>query len=175
MPPEHQSQNGIFYSKIVPIIGLQDRAVKLWLRLKFSNAHKPINHVFDELMTLHSLGHDTWISKIKMSLGEMFENIPSNVNVGILTSQLRDVRYKSFVEKWRENINDTDRNPKLRTYCKFKTDFMSEAYHSNTRKYLTSISRFRTSSHSLHIETGRHTIPITPVSIEYANIVTYVT
>lgn len=28
--------------------------------------------------------------------------------------------------------------------------------------YLTAISRFRTSSHSLHIETGRHTVPYTP-------------
>ena len=144
----------------------QDRAVKLWLRLKFSNSHKPINHVFDELMTLHSLGHDTWIRKIKMLMGDTFDNIPENIDLRALTSQLRDVRYKSFVENWLENINDTDKNPILRTYCKFKTDFTREAYlqHSNTRKYFTNISRFRTSSHSLHIETGRHTIPITSIS-----------
>ena len=47
----------------------------------------------------------------------------------------------------------------------FKTDFRKESYllHISNRLFFTAISRFRTSSHSLHIETGRHTIPYTPI------------
>ena len=37
----------------------QDKAVKLWIRLKHSSADKPINHVFRELENLHNRGYET--------------------------------------------------------------------------------------------------------------------
>jgi len=53
----------------------QDRAVKLWFRLKFSNQNKPINHVFREHEILQNNGHTTWISKIQNILGADYHNI----------------------------------------------------------------------------------------------------
>ena len=53
----------------------------------------------------------------------------------------------------------------------FKTHFTKEPYllHVSNRRFFTAISRFRTSSHSLHIETGRHTIPYTPIENRICN------
>ena len=61
-------------------------------------------------------------------------------------------------------INDNSQQPKLRTYKLFKTDCRIEPYLAlqKSRKVLTKIARFRTSSHSLKIETGRHHKPIIP-------------
>ena len=146
------------------VLRQQDNAVKLWFRLKFSKAQKPINHVFSELENLHSLGHLTWLTKIQNILGDFFLNIPNNVSPRRLISQLKDIRYTNFIEKFFADINDSASNPILRTYCLFKSDYRRESYlhHASNRNLLTAISRFRTSSHSLHIETGRHTVPITP-------------
>ena len=63
-----------------------------------------------------------------------------------------------------DSINDSSQQPKLRTYKLFKTDCRLEPYLTLKldRKLLTKIARFRTSSHSLRIETGRHKRPIVP-------------
>ena len=142
----------------------QDRAIKLWSRLKYSRDNKPINNVFHELEKLQNLGHKTWLTKIKNSLGEMYCNLLDDENPNRLITRLKETRYKNYMESLITDINDITSNPKLRTYCLFKTDYRKEAYlyHIHNRNFLTAISRFRTSSHSLHIETGRHTIPYTP-------------
>jgi hypothetical protein len=54
---------------------------------------------------------------------------------------------------------------KLRTYRKFKFIFRYETYISDIRNisHRNILTRFHTSNHKLHIETGRYTRPITPV------------
>ena len=147
------------------IMRQQDRAVKLWIRLKFSIENKPINHVFNELMTLHCKGHKTWLTKIQSILGDTYYSMPNKLSLKQYTCQLKETRYKQYIEKWNIDINDSAANPILRTYRIFKTDFGKEAYFSlvSKRNFLTAIARFMTSSHSLHIEKGRHTIPTTPI------------
>ena len=56
------------------VLRQQDRAIKLWFRLKYSRDNKPINNVFSELERLQNLGHNTWLTKIKDCLGEMYLN-----------------------------------------------------------------------------------------------------
>ena len=143
----------------------QDRAVKLWIRLKFSTDNKPINHVFRELERLQRCGANTWLTKIKNIIGDLYDDIPISHNPKQLTSHLKGIRYKKYADKLLADINDNTANPKLRTYCMFKTEYRKEPYlnHISNRLFFTAISRFRTSSHSLHIETGRHTIPYTPI------------
>ena len=53
----------------------------------------------------------------------------------------------------------------FRTYRKFKFIFGYETYISDIRNisHRNILTRFRTSNHKLHIETGRYTRPITPV------------
>ena len=63
---------------------------------------------------------------------------------------------------WKINLNKCE---KLRTYRKFKFIFGYETYISDIRNisHRNILTRFRTSNHKLHIETGRYTRPITPV------------
>ena len=148
----------------------QDKAVKLWFRLKFSPQDKPINHVFQELEHLHNAGHTTWLSKIEHILGDVYHDLPYDINHKRWMSQLKDDRYKKFIVSWLNDINDCESHPKLRTYCRFKMEFRKEPYlYQVNRTYLNPISRFRTSYHCLHIETGRHTKPITPVENRTCN------
>jgi len=62
-------------------------------------------------------------------------------------------------------INDSDKQPKLRTYKLFKTNYCLEPYLTSNlpKKTYTNIARFRVSSHNLKIETGRHDKPKTPI------------
>jgi hypothetical protein len=67
--------------------------------------------------------------------------------------------YEKF---WKINLNKCE---KRRTYRKLKFIFRYETYISDIRNisHRNILTRFRTSNHKLHIETGRYTRPITPV------------
>ena len=90
----------------------QDRAVKLWLRLKLSNETKPINHVFDELERLQGDGCHTWLTNIQNILGDLYYDIPTNYNPKQLISHLKEIRYKNYVDKLLLDIKYNDANPK---------------------------------------------------------------
>ena len=62
-------------------------------------------------------------------------------------------------------LNDSDHHPILRTYKLYKDKFKCEYYLDLVQnpKYRTALSKFRTSSHTLAIERGRHTNPVTPL------------
>ena len=59
----------------------------------------------------------------------------------------------------------TNAQPKLRTYCRFKTNFILENYvrmfNLSTR---VAFSKLRISAHTLMIEKGRHTYPKIPIN-----------
>lgn len=63
---------------------------------------------------------------------------------------------------WLQNLDKSD---KLRSYRIFKKAFGFEKYLSLVNSVMdrVSLSRLRTSSHKLHIETGRYTTPKTEV------------
>ena len=126
----------------------EDRALKLWLRLKFSKENKPINNVFYELENLQNLGYDTWLTKIRTILGTLYNNVTDLENSRRLLSDLKEKRYRLFMEKLLIDIKDHASNPKLRTYCLLKPDYRKEPYfhYITNRNFLGVISRFRTSS-----------------------------
>ena len=57
MPPEHQSQNGIFYSKIVPIIGLGYLKVVAVANIVFAEKCRMISQVsnMDGILSITSI------------------------------------------------------------------------------------------------------------------------
>ena len=61
----------------------------------------------------------------------------------------------NYIQTWHSNINESKR---LESYSKYKENFELEEYLSiiTNRKYTTSLTRFRLSSHELLIEKGRH-------------------
>ncbi len=60
--------------------------------------------------------------------------------------------------------------PKLRTYCCFKDQFCTENYTVMfNRSYRLAFTKLRISSHSLRIESGRHTFPKTVIEDRICN------
>ena len=70
----------------------------------------------------------------------------------------------SFQNNWVAEINDHNRNPKLRPYSLFKTTFGLEPYLTIMKdpRHKNAISRLRSSSHNLEIDRGRHCRPKVP-------------
>ena len=143
----------------------QDRVIKLYLRLINHQRDRPIYQVYNELNALHQLGHRTWVSRALNILNDIDVNsMPSNPKASFKV--IKEIRYRSFTDKWLRDIKDSTSNPILRTYCKFKTTFGREAYlyKASNSRFMSSIARFRTSSHCLFIELGRHHRPPIPVN-----------
>ena len=80
-------------------------------------------------------------------------------------TQIRHVIRSFFVRKWQESLTNTNKNPILRTYVRFKTNFGIESYLVDVinPQYRAAISKLRTSSHALEAGRGRHTKPKTPL------------
>ena len=64
-----------------------------------------------------------------------------------------------FTNYWKTSVADIAMNPILRTYNLFKPDFKFETYLEVVKdgRYRHALTKFRTSSHTLGIEHGRHT------------------
>ena len=73
----------------------------------------------------------------------------------------KDMRYNKYNEYLYKSINDSNTNPLLRTYKRFKTKLGCEPYLliPLQPKYRQIIARTRSSSHNLGIELRRHTRP----------------
>jgi len=104
----------------------------------------------------------TWSSGIKniCKLIDM-EDVWSKPNILFKSSlsQLVTNKLQSIYDsQWLSYISSFQ--PKLRTYCKFKTSFNCENYLIIfNRSQRLSFSKLRVSAHKLLIEAGRHTIP----------------
>ena len=68
-----------------------------------------------------------------------------------------------FTQQWRKDIESSS---KLRTYALVKKYFCVEPYilHTRGNHLITSMARYRMSSHDLNIERGRYNNPITPIN-----------
>ena len=136
---------------------------------KFSN--KLIGHALSEMEQLSKQNTDTWltrVSQIEKTL-EMPQNIFLSKSSGkrLLASVKSkfDVHFLDKINEVKLSSSDTNDHNKLRTYKTLKSSFTREPYidlirNRNQRCFL---SRLRTSSHTLRIELGRYTRPITPI------------
>ena len=100
-------------------------------------------HVFTETKNeeCHTLNHKILLNQVKLNL---YENEQSRIL---------------------SEINDSAKQPKLRTYKLFKTSYCIEPYLTSNlpKKTYTNSAWFRVSSHNLKIETGQHDKPKTPI------------
>ena len=110
---------------------------------------------------LHKNGSKSWSSDVH-KIFSLF-NVKVSENLGqINIPELKKQIYSQFRNFWTNSLQNMQ--GKLRTYAKFKTDFVMEKYVRETPFSLrANYTRFRISAHNLAIETGRHTRPITPV------------
>ena len=143
--------------------------MKYWNRLHTLNKDRVLYKIYEELINLDLQGYRTWVTKARDILNlidkpHMYNSIRTH-GADLFPGSLIKEYVKDYESKWRLSINNSTENPKLRTYNLFKTDLKQEKYitYIRNRNYLKAISQFRTSSHNLFIEIGRHTIPVTPL------------
>ena len=114
---------------------------------------------------------DSWYSKVE-KIKELLDITrirckPSKVNV--FADKILNSKFERFfldqINKIKLGSDGIDHN-KLRLYKLFKGSFGQEPYVTNikNRNQRAWLSRYRTSAHSLRIELGRYTRPVTPLS-----------
>ena len=126
-----------------------------------------VKQVYNELFKLHQMGFVTWVTKV----GELVETYSINIDdsPAKFKSECKQSVFGEFTRKWTEDVQNIQRNPILRTYCKIKQDFGMEMYLEliKNHKYRTAMTQLRTSSHTLAIEYGRYTRTKTKLEDRY--------
>ena len=115
----------------------------------------------------------SWITGIHNILSIFDENytghLPSKINISNIKSYIKD-EFKKFWKKQITSHHGKSGGNKLRTYSKFKCQFSQESYVTQIlflRR--ANYTKFRISAHTLAIETGRHTRPVTPCYVAVCN------
>ena len=150
-------------------IGLIEHALKFWFRTVNLDNQALVWKAYAENYNLNKSGINTWITFFqKVTYGLKFENLWVNQGSSNIKSSCKNVLNAIKTEYEKQWLASLDKNQKgvagegkLRTYCKFKFSFSCENYlkcisDKDVRKTFT---KLRISSHSLNIETGRHTRP----------------
>ena len=144
------------------------KMLNYWLSLQARrNTKSLINDCLKVSETLHERGTKSWITGIHNILSIFDENytghLPSKINISNIKSNIKD-EFKKFWKKQITSLHGKNGGNKLRTYSKFKGQFSQESYVTQipfSRR--ANYTKFRISAHTLAIETGRHTRPVTPV------------
>ena len=130
--------------------------VSYWLRLENLESFPLLQDAYEHSQILHSQNRCSWYG----SLQQILKNIPqfsnlSNTKISkyALKKSMREV-YSKLWESQRKNLSEG----KLRTYLKFKTNQGFENYLTMISSFelRRSLTKFRVSSHQLHIESGRY-------------------
>ena len=132
--------------------------IKYWKRV----CTKKENSLVHEAV-LYNIRHETaWATCIQNISG--IQNLETfwNNDTTQAFSEILDRCDFEYISQWKQDIK-ADRpsnrgNNKLRTYCKFKTEFKIENYLQDIKnpKYRKFICKLRISDHDLMIEKGRH-------------------
>jgi len=135
--------------------------IKYWIKIITSNEQSLLFKVYNMLRIDAENGlnykHSNWAYHVKCLLEEcglsfIWQNQFNNeVNFNIIKQRILDI----YCQQWYSEINNSRR---LEAYCLFKQSFKFESYLDfiTEPKYRIALTRFRTSSHDLAIETGRY-------------------
>ena len=135
--------------------------IKYWIKILKQHDTSLIKQIYimlkDDAENNHNYNGKNWASQIKdmlqqYGLGYVWEH---QFEIDIPFSIIKQRIIDNYLQKWYSNINNS---PRLQSYSIFKHNFELEQYLSvlGDKKYRTALSRFRTSAHSLRIETGRY-------------------
>jgi hypothetical protein len=135
------------------------KCVKYWMKLIALPMETLLGSCYSFLYNQCLLGKSNWVSKIRDILfrygfGWVWEDhsfTNADTFLSMFTERLRDCEKQLWA-------TDLQNLPKLRTYRLFK-DIREEEFYlslSIPRRLRVALARFRTGSHSLEIEAGRH-------------------
>ena len=147
------------------LINMLSLSVKYWMRTSLLETNALVKLSYLDSICNYKEGSNDWSGKIHKllnlcELSDLWENqglFSGNFYHKSCKTQLE----KMYTQYWLEQINKPNSN-KLRTYAKFKTSFNLENYvTSHECKNRRNFSKMRISAHTLAIETGRYTRPVT--------------
>ena len=139
--------------------------VNYWARIRNLPNYDILNKCLQIQVRLHNTGQINWYTKVVTIMTEANEPNWSTADPDVVVKKVKLELYKNEQTSILNEINDSNKLPKLRSYKLFKTSYCLEPYLNLNlpKKTYSNIARFRTSSHNLKIETGRHNRPKTPV------------
>ncbi len=121
---------------------------------------------YNMLLDLSAMGQKNWCYVIygilkEVNMEELWEaQSCSTRDLSLAQNKL----YNIFRDNCISDINNVNKFPKLRTYKDFKVSFEAEDYLYDIKNisHVRFLAKFRLSSHSLRIETGRYERPKIP-------------
>ena len=92
-----------------------------------------VKKVYNVLENPHLRGFTTWITKVR----ELIHNYNLNVEMDSESFKraCKGAVSNKFIEDWNAELNDTQKNPLLRTYKQIKTEFTMEPYLDLVQNY----------------------------------------
>ena len=135
----------------------KERSLKYWIN-KMKNPDSLVHKIFvNHRNVFVNSNANVYYSSLKRLLNNLgFGNILNDFNfeTNYLPSLLQRVR-DQYIQTWHDTLSNQS---KMEYLCLYKNDFEHENYIDivKNEKYRKELSRFRLSSHSLYIETGRY-------------------
>ena len=149
------------------LIDIKMSLVNYWLRIQELPDDNLTKQAYFEQKKTNCA--DTWSSTVNRIPGQESRFTVTHPTTVFSKSQFYKVKStvrsnleQNYLELWRSHISRED--SKLRTFSRIKLSYSCEPYLSIPNiKHRICLSKLRTSNHKLHIETGRHTNPKTPL------------
>ena len=150
--------------KFPPSTYCQISALCFLNRLHHMESNQLAKKIFCDLAELDQQGFNTWVTDALKLVHHLRLDVTNEKN--ILSLNCKRAVQNKFITTWSTHLQNTELNPRLRTYRTIKHVFAMEPYLYLVKKtrYRQAIAEFRCSSHTLEIERGRHTNPKTPVA-----------
>jgi len=141
---------------------------KYWQRVAMYEPNTLLGRAYSEQANMMKNNKYCWLLQVEKILKCL--NMDGNILHPELfdCNKLKEQLINGYNVYWKDILMNDNRKQggnKLRTYREFKYDFKYECYLSNVKikKHRVDLTRFRISSHRLHIETGRYKRPPTPL------------
>ena len=132
--------------------------LKYWVRLTQMPKGSILRDIYEEHMALNT----PYMLKVRSALeaaGVIPDELPivNKDNTNFFLKIIRNNNEFIFKSMWYNEINDSEKNPMLRLYKNFKSEFKPESYIKSisNRRLQKCLSQFRLSSHCLRIHKGR--------------------
>ncbi len=155
--------NGVYGDLgVYPIaIRLKNNVLKYLHHVHSLPETSPVKWVFKELELFHNSGFSNWVNMANALYSEhvlsAYNGLETFLSLGKdqMKQKLKKLSHENFRGAWFLDINNSEKQPKLRTYKKIKSEFCMESYlNLHNVKLRTAIARFWLSAHHLRIETG---------------------
>ena len=124
-----------------------------------------VKQVYLDLLRLHNCGHHIWLPSV-FELAQGY-----NLAIGIddyerFKTNCRLVLTNSFKLSWLSEVRNDEKYPIVRTYSLHNRESNLKPYLDAIKdaRYRIALTKPRASWHPLEIESGRYTVPKTPLS-----------